>query len=153
DSNNSTTYLNTIAFSALPTAAPLFQLSIGTGNTLVLGQYGSIFKQDTSSASWFIGGTSASASQTGNGQSQDVGSITAGGPVLGTPGEIVLKINNTSETTGSLILESKIVDNGSGAVTLVKDGPGAAKIDGHNSYSGGTYILEGRLQLSGTEPG
>ncbi|HZZ27613.1 MAG TPA: autotransporter-associated beta strand repeat-containing protein [Pirellulales bacterium] len=157
---NSTTYLNSISFNSTGiAAATIYQLSIGTGNTLVLGQTGAIFKQDTVSSSWFIGGLANGTNQTGNGQSQDAGSITAGGPVAGIPGEIDLIIDNTSETSGSLILESKIVDNNAGgsvsggAVTLVKSGPGAAKIDGHSSYSGGTYILDGRLQLSGTEPG
>ncbi len=38
-------------------------------------------------------------------------------------------------------------------MTLIKTGAGATKVDGHNTYSGGTYILQGRLQLSGVEIG
>ena len=49
--------------------------------------------------------------------------------------------------------ECKIADNGSGKVTFVKMGPGSIKLDGHNTFSGGLYLLQGRVQFTGTEIG
>jgi autotransporter-associated beta strand protein len=45
------------------------------------------------------------------------------------------------------------VDNGTGPVTLIKTGVASVKIDGHNTYSGGTFINQGRFQMAGGEPG
>ena len=64
-----------------------------------------------------------------------------------------MTVNNNNETSGSFIFESQITDNGSGAVTFVKAGPGPMKLDGHNTFSGGLYLLQGRLQFAGTEIG
>ena len=50
-----------------------------------------------------------------------------------------------------MIVEAKITDNGTGAVTVVKAGSMGIKVNGHNTYSGGTYILEGIIQLAGNE--
>src|SRR5262249_1409239 len=87
----------------------------------------------------------------------NIGNLTAGGPVAGTPGEIVLTNREASGTNGTLNVLARIVDNKSapnasdGAVTLIKTGVSSVKIDGHNTYSGGTFINQGRLQLGGNE--
>ena len=46
----------------------------------------------------------------------------------------------------------QITDNGTNPVTVIKKGPGSIKLDGHNTFSGGFYILEGRVQYAGSEP-
>src|SRR5436309_14551812 len=50
-----------------------------------------------------------------------------------------------------MTLVSSIVANGTGAVTLIKNGAMSTKIDGHNTYTGGTFINQGRFQLAGSE--
>ena len=49
-------------------------------------------------------------------------------------------------------IRSLITDNGSGKVTLVKNGAGTLTLDGNvdNTYSGGTYVNEGVLTTGGT---
>ena len=134
-------------------------LVIGVGNTLRLGQYGGFFKQDTATGiTIFIGGHGSVQTATGSGvaadgvSDQDEGTLTAG-PATGGPGQIVVTANNaSSESTGTIIFESKITDNpAGGAVSFVKTGSGSMKLAAHNTYSGGTYILQGRVQLTGTE--
>ena len=36
-------------------------------------------------------------------------------------------------------------------MSLIKTGPNSMKLGGHNTYSGGTYLIQGRVQLTGTE--
>jgi len=92
---------------------------------------------------------------TGAGNKQDFeltgGNLTAG--VTNVGGVIVLGINGT--TTGNQIQQdSTVINNGTGPVTLVKMGPGSMFMDKANTYSGGTYVNEGYLQLNGaTEAG
>jgi autotransporter-associated beta strand protein len=123
---------------------------IGNGNTLRLGRFGSIFKSDNANnITWALGSGTTSG---GNGV-QDQGSLTAGG-APDTSGEIVFYMNNgSSQSQGSLNVEAKVTDNGSGSVTLVKAGPGSMKLRGHNTHSGGLILLQGRLQLAGSEIG
>ena len=130
-------------------------ISIGAGNTLRLGKFGGIIRNGPSTANAvYIGGPN-SAAQTGSGTTgvANVGTLTAGGPTIDTPGEINIVVNNASETSGTTILESKITDNGAGAVTVVKMGPGSIKLDGNNTFSGGLYLLQGRVQFAGSEIG
>jgi autotransporter-associated beta strand protein len=87
----------------------------------------------------------------GNGV-QNEGTLTAGG-APDSRGEIVFTINAPSQTAGSLNVETRVADNGMGAVSVVKAGPGSMKFRGNNTYSGGTYILQGRFQLAGSEIG
>lgn len=128
---------------------------IGSGNTLRLGQYGGIIRNGPSTGNAvYIGGINNSA-QSGSGTtgSGDIGTLTAGGPNFNTPGEIVVVANNPSETSGTTIFEPVIADNGNGPVTFVKMGPGSIKLDGHNTFSGGLYLLQGRVQFAGSEIG
>jgi autotransporter-associated beta strand protein len=150
-----TTDINTLAYT---TGGANHTLVIGTGNTLRLGRFGGIFKQANGNNQLYIGG-SADATMTGNGTASSttpaqVGFLTAGGPTLGTPGEIVLTTNETANNNGTLNIMASIVDNGpGGAVTVIKTSVSSVKIDGHNTYSGGTFINQGRFQLAGSEVG
>ena len=146
DNANSLTDVNAINWNRTDNNVTL---QIGIGNTLRLGKYGSIFKPNTTSGlTWLIGQTAAG----GNSADQNVGTLTAGG-ATNTPGEIVLDVNNTSSSSGTVIIDAQITDNGTGAVTFVKAGVGSMKLRGHNTYSGGTYLLQGRVQMVGGEGG
>ncbi len=151
DNAGTTTDVNAIKQLTTNTYSGIY---IGPGNTLRLGQYGGILAQETGQAPVITLGGVNNSVQTGNGTSgaQDIGILTAGG-AHNAPGEIDLTINNNNETSGSYIIESTITDNGSGSVSFVKSGPGPMKLDGHNTFSGGLYILQGRLQFAGTEIG
>ncbi len=140
---NATTDINTLQ---LAVARPM-SIQIGAGNTLRLGKYGGIFKADsvTAGITWALGTSTGGA----NGI-QDEGILTAGG-APNTPGEIVFTMNAQSQTAGSLNVETQVTDNGTGKVTVIKTGPGSMKFRGHNTYSGGTYIIQGRFQLAGSE--
>ncbi|HEY1788044.1 MAG TPA: autotransporter-associated beta strand repeat-containing protein [Verrucomicrobiae bacterium] len=151
DNSGLTTDLNSMKFLSPWTNSSIY---IGPGNTLRLGQYGGILAQEGATIPTLFFGGINNTLQSGSGttNSQDIGTLTAGG-APNTPGEIVLTINNNNETSGSFVFESKITDNGSGQVAFVKAGPGPMKLDGHNTFSGGLYILQGRLQFAGQEIG
>ena len=69
-------------------------------------------------------------------------------------GEIVFIMNSPDESAGSVNVEAVVTDNpAGGAVSVVKMGSGSMKFRGHNTYTGDTYILEGRFQLAGSEIG
>jgi autotransporter-associated beta strand protein len=130
------TDINTLEFNI----ASARNILIGVGNTLRLGERGSIFRSDSTTANitWGIG------------TAQNSGLLTAGG-ADNTAGEVIFKINAPSQTQGSLNVEVAVVDNGTAPVTVIKAGTGSMKLRGHNTYSGGTYILQGRLQIAQTE--
>src|SRR4029453_9467459 len=136
--------INTIQF----TEAAARSIVIGLNNTLRLGKSGGIFRSDamTAGITWQLGTPSGTTGV------QNEGTLTAGG-APDTPGEIVFTINAPSQTAGSLNVEVKVTDNGTGAVSVVKAGPGSMKFRGNNAYTGGTYILQGRFQLAGSEIG
>jgi fibronectin-binding autotransporter adhesin len=140
-----TTTVNTIDIRR-PALQTAWAINVGTNNTLRLGRYGSIFKQDTTSGTTFYLGLNNTAG------AQNVGTITAGG-ADNQDGDVEFIINNTSATGGSLNVETAISDNGSGKVTVIKAGTGSMKLRGWNTYSGGTYILIGRLQIAQAENG
>jgi fibronectin-binding autotransporter adhesin len=149
DNANTTTDINTFAFT---TAGANNELTIGAGNTLRLGVYGGILKQATGNNQLYVGGPGGLF--TGNGSSPNVGNLTAGGPTTGTPGEIVLSPLDTANNNGGMNILASIVDNGpGGTVTLIKTGVMSVKIDGHNTFSGGVFINQGRFQLAGGEAG
>ena len=126
-------------------------LNIGQGNTLRLGQRGALFSQHhSSSPTWGLTSSAAAAGGQGN---QDVGNLTAGG-APDTPGEIIIHLSQAaSGSANNFVIDCKVTDNGSGPVSIIKAGPGFFKLRGHNTYSGGTYVLQGRIQLSGSEVG
>ncbi len=148
ESAGATLDINTLAYDT--TGGNNSVLTIGTGNTLRLGRFGAIYKPNIGNSQIFIGGTGGTAIATGAVADANAGNITAGG-APNTPGEIVLMMNDTANNNGGITIVSNIVDNGTGAVTLIKTSVMSIKLDGHNSYSGGTYINQGRFQLAGSE--
>lgn len=151
DGAGTTTDLNTLTINAQPN----FGINIGEGNTLRLGKFGAIFLAtvpSTGNVNYEIGnGTTATGTDQGANATQNVGTLTAGG-APNTGGELVFMINSTSQTgNGSMYVETAITDNGSGKVSVIKTGPGPMKFRGHNSFSGNMYILQGRIQMAGTE--
>jgi fibronectin-binding autotransporter adhesin len=109
---------------------------IGVSNILRLGTSGGIFRRTYGTSTKLNFGTGS-------------GELTAGGPNIDTPGDIVLTTYQPDSANNNLALISPIVDNGAGAVTVVKAGSGYASLNGINSYSGGTYIEGGRLRWNG----
>jgi autotransporter-associated beta strand protein len=122
-------------------------LRIGTGNTVRLGRYGSIFKSDVSTHVWTMGQGDGGADLAG---SQDfAGTLTAGG-ADNTPGVIIFNLNQSSQgNTVHHNCYAKITDNGTAPVAVIKAGSAPFKLGGHNTYSGGTYMIQGRIQLGG----
>jgi autotransporter-associated beta strand protein len=76
------------------------------------------------------------------GSAVDNGRVTAGG-ADNTPGDLILT------QSGSLVISSRLVDNGSGAVTISKSGVGSLDLgDPANSYTGGTVVNLGILRAN-----
>jgi len=69
------------------------------------------------------------------------GSLKAGSGV-----EMIIFQNNTS---GGLTIGSTVIDSTSGASALTKSGAGTLTLAGANSYSGGTIVNQGTLQIGG----
>jgi autotransporter-associated beta strand protein len=116
------------------------------GNTLRLGEVGALLTTPSSTfgpPEWTI-----SASGVGS-QTQGGATLTAGG-APNHNGEIIFNANGIFNNS-NISVDATIADNGSGTVSVVKAGSGAMKLRGHNTYSGGTYILQGRLQTAGSE--
>lgn len=122
-------------------------LRIGTSNTVRLGRYGSIFKSDTSTHVWTMGQGDGGVDIAG---SQDfAGTLTAGG-ADNTPGVIIFNLNQSNQGNANHHnCYAKITDNGTAPVAVIKAGSAPFKLGGHNTYSGGTYMIQGRIQLGG----
>gem|GEM_PF-518832 len=128
-----TTEINTLQL--LNTAA--VTLTVGSGNILRLGANGAIWRTDVTTVTGLTIGTA------------NVGTLTAGG-APNTPGEIVLYANS-SGTTGdgiAMTINSNIADNGTGAVKLIKAGNNRVVMPVANTYSGGTFVNSGELNLT-----
>ena len=130
-------------------------LKIGTNNVLRLGKTGAIFEQlKAAGPTWGISSLPVINTRSAAQGAQNNGTLTAGGPTDNTAGELIIIINQSSSgSANNVIIDSQIADNGSGPVTVVKTGPGVIKFGGHNTYSGGTYLLQGRIQTAGNEVG
>jgi autotransporter-associated beta strand protein len=121
-------------------------VGIGAGNTLVLGQNGGIYNSSPIASggtyrNLTIGANFAAGGILTAGDGVNPATITFGSPPL------------ASGSTGFLTVQSSIRDNGPAPVTLViagayvslnGSGPGAGTFP-TNTYSGGTYILQGRF--------
>ena len=130
-----TTDMNTLRYSA---NAAIQIVDIGAGNTLRLGTMGGILRTGTTNDN----NTNITVGAAGDGSV-----LTAGGPTLNTPGELVLDTGTGSrEQDTAMIIISAIADNGTGAVRLVKNGFASTILRGTNTYTGGTYITAGRLE-------
>ncbi len=122
-------------------------VNIGDGNTLRLGATGGIWRS-----------TASVAHSDRNSLMFTGGNLTAGG-ADNTAGEIVFRPDGSTTTDSSgtrsrpspgIIVGSSIVNNGSGVVRVTKDGEQTVRFTAANSYTGGTYVLRGRLQLTGS---
>lgn len=144
--------VNTITFNR---SVNNWSLNIGSNNVLRLGKTGALFSQyRAGSPTWGITAVPGGVNNLGAQGYQDVGTLTAGGPTDNTPGEIIIHLSQAgSGSANNMVIDAKVTDNGTGPVTVVKAGPGFFKLRGHNTYSGGTYVHQGRLQLSGSEVG
>ncbi len=120
-----TTDINTIQ----STNTVAHSVAIGSGKTLRLGTYGGIWKTATTSTGLSITG----------------GTLTAGGPTDNTAGEIVFNANGAASFNQSIAVSSVIANNGTGAVSVVKQGIATLVLTGANTYSGGTFINQGNL--------
>ena len=125
-----TTDVNTIlATDTLPRT-----LNVASGDTLRLGAFGAIVDSDATANVVFTVGASGSF-------------LTAGG-APNTTGELVLTGNSLSKNSGNgITVASSIVNNGTGAVTVVSNGNARTIFSASNSYTGGTYINSGELQI------
>jgi len=112
-----------------------------SGHTLRLGPFGGISRGAVNAGAILTIGTTGPTN----------GVLTAGG-ANDTDGEIVLDVGNGAASANTITINSQITDNGSGKVKLLKTGQSAAQIIGSrsNSYSGGTYIAQGRLTVTTT---
>ena len=119
-------------------------IAVGTGNTLRFGATGGILVNTNRAVTMYMGESGATQ--------HNVGTITAGG-APNTPGTLVVTVNSDHETSGAFRLGAVLADNGTGKLTLVKAGAGNLKIDGQNTFSGDSYILQGRVQMTGSENG
>lgn len=106
-------------------------LDIAAGETLRLGVTGSIWNQGTGT---LVVGTAA-----------NTGTLTAGG-AANTAGELIL---NNQAGTGDMTINSRITDNGTGAVTLVRTGSGGQVVlAGSNTHTGGSIFTQGRTVVT-----
>jgi autotransporter-associated beta strand protein len=133
------TYVNTML---VTNVTALMVIPSGNG-TLVLGS-------TNAGTGMYVGGiylpnatTTANALTVGNGATFLTAGPMSGSPV---PGEIVIAINgNNANNEGEI--NSVIKDNLSGgAVSVVYSGNGSYYINTTNTYSGGSYIVSGRVQ-------
>ncbi len=138
------THINTLMLGPSGTAS---NLTVGTGNRLVLGQNGGIFNASA-------GNGNTNRNLTIDTTAGGLGTITAGDGV--NPATITITGANISpNNTGIMNINSHITDNGSAKVSVVVTGgyvtPNAASV---NTFSGGLYILSGRWsQPNGTSIG
>jgi autotransporter-associated beta strand protein len=107
--------------------------NIQSGATLTLGSGGMI-----------LSGASRWLKNNGAGSAAGTGQITSG---LAS-GELFIHSSGSSATNNDWRIWTKIVNNGSTAVTLVKNGPGFLDLQNANTYTGGTIINGGELSVS-----
>ncbi len=123
-----TTDVNTI----LATDPAARTLNVASGDTLRLGAFGAIVDSDATANVVFTVGTTGSF-------------LTAGG-APNTAGELVMTSNSSTLNSGNgITLASSIVNNGTGAVTVVSNGNARTILSASNSYTGNTYINSGEL--------
>ncbi|HUB65904.1 MAG TPA: autotransporter-associated beta strand repeat-containing protein, partial [Candidatus Methylacidiphilales bacterium] len=105
-----------------------------------------------------VGNTNALGATTGsltvNGGTLDLNgfSITTG-EFSGTGGTITSSVDGASLTVGGSGMDTYAgtIEDGSGTVSLTEDGSGELELTGDNSYSGGTTIASGTLQVGNTD--
>lgn len=109
------------------------------GNTLRLGAEGGVWRTSTTSIDNTPGNLGLKINN---------GTLTAGG-ADNSDGEIIFNAsganNRDSRANRSIMVGANITDNGSGVVTVTKTGDSALELSGTNTYTGGTYLNQGRL--------
>jgi autotransporter-associated beta strand protein len=75
------------------------------------------------------------------------GAITAG--LTNQPGELLIQQNSTQAAT----ISASITDNGSASypVKLVTTGSGTLILSGSNTYTGGTFVMDGLLEIANSD--
>ncbi len=145
-----TTHINSLLFGSSTASTGTEVLNIGAGNTLVLGQNGGIFNN-----TGVAGGGTIRQLTVGASLAQG-GTLTAGDGIH--PATITLGSAALPSTASYMVINSVIADNGPAPVTLVlagaymaMNGQGGSESPGAvtNTYSGGTYILQGRCSQPG----
>jgi fibronectin-binding autotransporter adhesin len=137
---NSTTKINSLFFGSTTASSGNETISVGVGTNMILGQNGGIFNNTAVAGAGtyrtLIIGSSAGAG----------GTLTAGDGI--NPAQITLGSAPLPSASGFLTINSTITDNGSAPVTLVQAGAyvsaNGSATGPTNTYSGGTYILQGR---------
>lgn len=114
-------------------------VTIGAGNTLRLGSKGGIMITS--------GSTGSANKQFIIGAAAGQGILTAGG-ADNQPGEISLYNNAFAGTNNDLTINATITDNGSSAFPVSVNIMGYIVLATANTYSGGTFINQGRIQAS-----
>ncbi len=138
-----TTHINSLLFSG---GAAAQTVAVGAGNKLVLGQNGGIFN-------------SSAITSGGTYRNLTIGSSVAAGGILTAgdginPATITFGSAPLPNASGFCTVNSIITDNGSAPVTVVLAGAylsmnGGGNAATTNTYSGGTYILQGRISQPG----
>lgn len=103
-----------------------------------------------------INGTTDGASATlaiSGSANRGVNLANSASPAYGTPDQTRTLILDSTHTTGGNTygfihqLTANVADNGSGAVSIVKNGVGAWKLIGNSSFSGGVTLNQGTLRI------
>ena len=138
---NTTTDINTFQFTESSTTNRTFTFG-GTTSILRLGASGGFWRTSTgNNATLSIGGTTTGAA---------AGKLTAGG-AASTAGEIVFNAGGSGLPNSTIFdVFSVVADNGSSSfpVAVTKTGLQSMTLEAANTYSGGTYINQGRVVAS-----
>jgi autotransporter-associated beta strand protein len=132
-----TTDINTLIYSGTTANQTV---EVGTGNILRLGAQGGIYNaaQANGAARQFIIGANVGAG----------GTLTAGG-ADNTPGEITFVDSNLTSTANNLTINVSIADNGGPSAPVRVNVLGYVVFANvANTFSGGTFINQGRVQAS-----
>ena len=133
----STTAINSLLFATTATGtAGTETVIVGAGTNLVLGQNGGIFNTTSNL------GIGAYRMLTIGASLAQGGVLTAGNGV--DPAQITLNSSSLPNAASFLAVNSAIKDNGAAPVTVTLSGA-YCNLNGTNTYSGGTYILQGRV--------
>jgi autotransporter-associated beta strand protein len=141
-----TTHINSLLFGSTTASAATQVLNVGAGNKLVLGQDGGIFNNTG------VAGGGTSRQLTIGANVAQGGTLTAGD---GT-NAATIRLGSAPLPSASTVIaiNSVITDNGTAPVTMVVASAyvsfnGGGNTATTNTYTGGTYILQGRVSQPG----
>jgi autotransporter-associated beta strand protein len=141
-----TTTINSLFFGSATASSGAETVAIGAGNKLVLGQNGGVFNNTAVAGAGTYRNLVIGASIAAG------GTLTAGDGV--NPATIRFGSASLPSAAGFCTVNASITDNGSAPVTVVVAGAylsmnGGGNNASTNTYSGGTYILQGRVSQPG----